>query len=86
MIFSTLQLTFIIILFFYLKYTFFHQILHLHSHDLSIAKGFDPFVSVIILKTSIFKSFVLFGTHALLDKSLRLLQVLTDLSNLTANG
>ena len=55
-------------------------------HDLSIAKGFDPFFSVIILKTSIFKSFVLFGTHALLDKSLRLLQVPTDLSNLTANG
>ena len=33
-----------------------------------------------------FKSFVLFGTHTLLDKSLRVLQLQTHLSNLTANG
>ena len=33
-----------------------------------------------------FKSSVLFGTHTLLDKSLRVLQLLTHLSNLTANG
>ena len=33
-----------------------------------------------------FKSSVLFGTHTLLDKSLRVLQHPTHLSNLTANG
>ena len=33
-----------------------------------------------------FKSSVLFGTHNLLDKSLRVLQLPTHLSNLTANG
>ena len=34
----------------------------------------------------IFKSSVLFGTHTLLDKSLRLLQNPTHLSNLNTNG
>ena len=33
-----------------------------------------------------FKSSVLFGTHTLLGKSLRVLQLQTHLSNLTANG
>ena len=33
-----------------------------------------------------FKSFVLFRTHILLDKSLRLLQLPAHLSNLTENG
>ena len=33
-----------------------------------------------------FKSSVLFGTHALLDKSFRVLQLLAHLSNLTVNG
>ena len=33
-----------------------------------------------------FKSSVLFGTHTLLDKSFRVLQFPTHLSNLTANG
>ena len=33
-----------------------------------------------------FKSFVLFGTHTLLDKSLRVLTLPTHLSNLTTNG
>ena len=32
-----------------------------------------------------FKSSVLFGTHTLSDKSLRLLQLLTHLSNLDVN-
>ena len=32
------------------------------------------------------KSFVLIGTHTLLDNSLRILQLPTYLSNLTANG
>ena len=33
-----------------------------------------------------FKSSVLFGTHILLDKSLRVLQLPTHQPNLTANG
>ena len=49
-------------------------------------KIFDLFIHVIILKTSIFKSYVLFGTHPLLDKSLKVLQLPTHVSNLTANG
>ena len=36
-----------------------------------------------MLKTFRFKSSVLFGTHNLLDKSLRVLQLPTHLSNLT---
>ena len=36
---------------------------------------------VVILKTSIFKSSVLFGAHILLDKSLRVLHFQTHLSN-----
>ena len=39
-----------------------------------------------MLNTLRFKSSVLFGTHALLDKSLRVLQLPTHQSNLTANG
>ena len=37
-------------------------------------------------KTCIFKSSVLFGTHDLLEKSLRVLQLPRLLSNLSANG
>ena len=44
------------------------------------------FFPVIILKTCIFKSSVLFGAYTLLDKSLRVLESPTHLSNLTANG
>ena len=33
-----------------------------------------------------FKSSVLFGTHTLLDMSLRVLQLPTHISHLTANG
>ena len=38
-----------------------------------------------MLNMLIFKSYVLFGTHTLLDKSSRVLQLPTHLSNLTAN-
>ena len=47
---------------------------------------FDSYIPVIMLNMLRFKCFVLFGTHALLDKSLRVLQLATHLSNLTANG
>ena len=43
------------------------------------------FIPVIMLKALRFKSSVLFGTHTLLDKSLRVLQLPTHLSNLTAS-
>ena len=46
---------------------------------------FDSFISLIMLNTLRFKSSVLFGTHTLLDKSLRVLQLPTHLFNLTAN-
>ena len=39
-----------------------------------------------MMNTLRFKSSVLFGTHTLLDKSLRVLKLPTHLSNLTANG
>ena len=53
--------------------------LHLHLHDISFVKVFGSFIPVIViivmLKTLIFKSSVSFGTHALLDKSLRVLKL-----------
>ena len=39
-----------------------------------------------MLKTLRFKSSVLFGIHTPLDRSLRVLQLPTHLSKLTANG
>ena len=39
-----------------------------------------------MLKTVIFKSSVLFGIHTLLDKSIRVLQPPTHLSNVVTNG
>ena len=49
------------------------------------ANVFDSFIAVSMLNTLRFKSSVLFGTHTLLDKSLRVLQLPTHLSNLTEN-
>ena len=60
--------------------------LHLHLHDISFVKIFDLFFPLSILKTCIFKSSLFFGTHTLLDKSLRVLKLPTNLSELTANG
>ena len=42
--------------------------------------------SYYLLKTHRFKSCVLFGTHTLLDKSVRILQLPTHLYDLTTNG
>ena len=39
-----------------------------------------------MLQTYVFEFSVLFGTHTLLDKPLRVLQLPTHLSNLTTNG
>ena len=51
-----------------------------------LIQTFDSFFPVIILNTGIFKSSVLFGTHTLLDTSLRVFQLPSHLSNLTGNG
>ena len=60
--------------------------LHLHLHDIYFVNVFGSFVPVITLNTLRYKSSVLFGTDTLLDESLRVLQLPTHLSNLTANG
>ena len=60
--------------------------LYLHLHDIRFVNVFDSFIPVIMLNTLIFKSSVFFGTHTLLDKSLRVLKLPTHLSNLTVNG
>ena len=49
--------------------------LHLHSHDICLDNVLNSFISIIMLKTLRFKSSALFGTHTLLDKSLRILPV-----------
>ena len=49
-------------------------------------KTLDSFIPVIVLNTLRFKSPVLFGTHTLLGKSLRVLQLPTHLPKLTAKG
>ena len=68
-----------------LNYIFFHEV-YIYIHIISFAEIFYYAFPVIILKTCIFKFSVLFGTHTLLDKLLRVLQLPTHLSNLTANG
>ena len=46
---------------------------------------FNSVIPVIMLNSLRFKSSVLLGTHTLLDKSLRVLQLPKHLSNLNAN-
>ena len=60
--------------------------LHLHLHDICFVNIFYSFIPVIMLSTLRFKFSVLFGGHTLLDKLLRVLQLITHLSNLTTNG
>ena len=74
----TLILTVIVIPRF--KLNFLLSNLHLHSHDICFANVFDSFIPVIMLKTPRFESYVLFRTHTLLDRSLRVLQLLIHLS------
>ena len=64
------------------KLHFLSSNLHSHLHDICFANVLDSFIPVIILKTYKFKSSVSFGTHTLLDKSSRVLQVPTHLSRL----
>ena len=63
------------------KLHFFPWNLHLHLHDILFVKIFDSVFSGITLKTCVLKSSVLFGMHALLDKSLRTLQLPSHLSS-----
>ena len=60
--------------------------LHSHLHDICFVNIFDSFILVIMLKTLRLKSSALFGTHNLLDRSSRVLQLPAHLSKLTANG
>ena len=69
-----------------LNYNFFPSNLQLHSHDMCFVNVFDSCINVIMLNMLIFKSSVLFGTHNLLGKSLRVLELPTHLSNLTESG
>ena len=55
-------------------------------HDICFVNDFDSFITAIVLKKIKFKSSVLFGTHNLLDMSLRVLQLPNYLSKLTVNG
>ena len=57
-----------------------------HSHDICFVNVFDLYISVIIFNTLRFKSYVSFGTHTLLGKSLRVIELPTHVSNLAANG
>ena len=68
-----------------LTHILFHQF-YIYAHEICFENVFDSFVPIIMLHTLKFKSFLLFGIHTLLDKSLRILQLPTHLSNLTANG
>ena len=60
--------------------------LHLYSHNISFVSFVYSFISVIMLSTLRFKYSILFGTHTLLDKSFSVLQLPTNLRNLTGNG
>ena len=53
---------------------------------MSYVKVFDSFLPIIILKICTFNVPVLFGTHTFLEKSIRVLKLLTYLSDLTVNG
>ena len=53
---------------------------------MSFVNVFNSFISVIMLNSLRFKSSFSFGTHNLLGKSLKVLQLSTHLFNLTANG
>ena len=85
MMFFTLASTFIIILPLWFELCFLSSVLHLHSHEISFIQIIDWFFPVTILRTCIFISFVLFRTHCLLEKSLRVLQRPTHLFNLTSH-
>ena len=69
-----------------LTYILFHQIYIYIKHDTCFVNLVDSFIPAIMLKTLRFKSLVLFGTHTILDKALRLLELPIHRSYLTANG
>ena len=70
-----------------LTYMLFHQIyIYFRMKYALLMFSNHLFIPVIMLKTLRFESSVLFGIHTLLDKSVRVLQLPTHLSNLTENG
>ena len=60
--------------------------LHLHSHYICFVNVFDWLILAIIEKTFKFTSSILFKTHILSDRSLRVLQLSLKLSKLIVNG
>ena len=60
--------------------------LHLHLHEICSVNVFDLFIPVIMLNPHRFKFYVLCGRNALIDKSLRVLQLPTQRSNSIPNG
>ena len=62
-----------------------YSIIDVKSNDICLVNVFDSFIPVIMLNTLRCKSSVLFGIHALLDKSFRVSQIPTYLCNLTAD-
>ena len=60
--------------------------LHLHSPDICFVDVFGTYIPVIMLNTLRFESSVEFGAHTFLDKSFRVLQLSSYLSNLTTTG
>ena len=68
----------------YLHNIFYHQIYLLH--EICFVIVFYSFIPVIILKTFTFTSSILIGTHVLLDKSSKVLQLPLQLSQLIISG
>ena len=68
------------------SYILYHQIYIYIRMIYVVFNIFNSFIPVIVLKTLIFRSSILFGTHILSDRSLRVLQLPMHLSKLTANG
>ena len=82
--FFTLTSTFVAIL--QLILHFVPSNLHSHSYAICLVIVFDSCFPLIMLKTLRIISSVLFGMHTLLGKSLTVLQLRIDLSNLTRKG
>ena len=84
MVFKLISTFFVILLI--ILITFLPSNVHLGLHNICFVNVFNSFIPVIMQNTPRFKSSILFGTHTLLDKLLRLLELPKHLSNLTSYG
>ena len=66
------------------KYTFYHQF-YIYIRIICFVNVFGSYLPVTMLKTLRFNFSVLFGTHTLIDKLLRVIQLSTHLSKLATN-